>query len=150
MTKTGYVKFWFWPFDFKPALFPATNIPNSAKCNRIFPGKGRRGKTLILSYLDSQLPEVFSEEYFYFRFRLSLGEKGKLKLDQKCKFWVRLLNLSKLEPFKKFSNNVFISYSVSVKLNHIWWSLDPKTSQKGLNWYAKLWKFITWQQQMLY
>ena len=35
------------PLTFDPALFPGKNIPNIAKSNRIFPGKGRGDKDFI-------------------------------------------------------------------------------------------------------
>ena len=40
-----------------PALFPAKNIPNSAKINRIFPDKGMEDRALSLTYLDSPMGE---------------------------------------------------------------------------------------------
>ena len=36
-----------------PALFPARNSLNSAKCNCIFPGKRRGDRALILAHLDN-------------------------------------------------------------------------------------------------
>ena len=42
-----------------PAIFPGKNIPNIAKSNHIFPGKGRGDKEFILTYLDSSMAEVF-------------------------------------------------------------------------------------------
>ena len=41
------------------ALFPAKNSPNSTKSNRIFSGRERGDRTLILTYLDSPMAEVF-------------------------------------------------------------------------------------------
>ena len=44
---------------FDLALFPGKNIPNIAKSNCIFPGKGTGDKDFILAYLDSSMAEVF-------------------------------------------------------------------------------------------
>ena len=70
------------------ALFPTKNRPNSAKSNRIFPGKETGDRTLILTYLDSPMAEVFPSKYTFFRFRPSSGGNGRTNL-QKCKLWVR-------------------------------------------------------------
>ena len=51
---------------FDPALFPGKNIPNIAKSNRIFPGKGRWDKDFILTYLDSPMAEVFPHYCLFF------------------------------------------------------------------------------------
>ena len=47
------------PFTCDPVLFPGKNSPSIAKSNRIFPGKGRGDKALILTDLDSPTAEVF-------------------------------------------------------------------------------------------
>ena len=47
------------PLTCDPVLFPGKNIPNIAKSNRFFPGKGRDDKDFILTYLDSSMAEVF-------------------------------------------------------------------------------------------
>ena len=47
-----------------PSLFPTRNSPNGAKSNRIFPGKGRQDRALILTFLDSPMVEVLPEKYF--------------------------------------------------------------------------------------
>ena len=49
-----------------PALFPARNSLNSAKCNCIFPGKRRGDRALILTSLDSPMVEVFQTNSFFF------------------------------------------------------------------------------------
>ena len=43
------------PLTLDTALFPGKNIPNIAKINRIFPGKGRGDKDFILTYVDSSV-----------------------------------------------------------------------------------------------
>ena len=47
------------PLTCDSSLFPGKNIPNIAKSDRIFPGKGKRDKFFILGYLDSSKTEVF-------------------------------------------------------------------------------------------
>ena len=47
-------------------LFPGKNSPSIANSNRVFPGKGRRDRALILTYLDSQVTEVFPDYCLYF------------------------------------------------------------------------------------
>ena len=75
------------PLTCDPALFPAKNTLNSAKSIRIFPGKRRRDRALILTYLDSPMTEVFPHPYLFFQFRPSSGERFQgSKLDQNCKF----------------------------------------------------------------
>ena len=64
-----------------PALFPGKNIPNIAPSNRIFPGKGRRDKNFILTYLDLKF---FRTTAYFFRFWPFSGGKERSKLDQKC------------------------------------------------------------------
>ena len=57
--KKNFVKLCSSPLTCDPALFPDKNSPNIAKSNRIFPGKGRGDKALILTYLDSPAADVF-------------------------------------------------------------------------------------------
>ena len=59
------------------ALFPGKNSPNIAKSNRIFPGKGRGDKSLILSYLDSSMAEVYPHCCLFFSIlAIFRGETG--------------------------------------------------------------------------
>ena len=55
------------PLTSDPALFPAENIPNSAKSNHIFRGKRRGDRALILRVLDSPMANVFppKDTYLY-------------------------------------------------------------------------------------
>ena len=63
-----------------PALFPGTNIPNIAKSNPIFHGKGKEDKDFILTYLDSSVAEVFPHYCLFFQFWSSSGGKERSKL----------------------------------------------------------------------
>ena len=56
------------PLTSDPALFPAENIPNSAKSNHIFRGKRRGDRALILKVLDSSIR--FSHLSSYSSFKL--------------------------------------------------------------------------------
>ena len=53
--------------------FLAKNSTNSAKSNRIFPGKRTRDRALILTYLDSSMAEGYLDYYVFFQFRPSSG-----------------------------------------------------------------------------
>ena len=47
------------PLTFDLVRFSAKNTQNSAKNNRICPGKARGGRALIVRYLDSPMAKVF-------------------------------------------------------------------------------------------
>ena len=94
------------------ALFLAKNSPNSAKSNRIFPGKERGDRALILTYFNNPMAEVFSHDYFFFSILVIFKGNGGSKLNQKCKFWIRRFS-TKLESFKKLSNKVFVCQSAT-------------------------------------
>ena len=53
------------PLTCDPALFPAKNSPNSAKNNRISPGKGTGERVLIFIFSDSPMTEVFPHHFFF-------------------------------------------------------------------------------------
>ena len=72
------------PLTCDTALFPGENIPNNAKSNLIFPGKGRKDKDFILTYSDSLMAEAFPHYCLFFRFWPSSGGKEGSWLDQKC------------------------------------------------------------------
>ena len=55
---------------------------DSAMANRLFPGKGRGDKALILTYLDSAMAKV-SLRYCLF-FSISAIFRGKRGSDRKC------------------------------------------------------------------
>ena len=43
--------------------FPGKYSPNIANNNRVFPGKGRGDRALILTYLDDPMADIFSHYY---------------------------------------------------------------------------------------
>ena len=63
------------PLTCDPFFFLAKNSTNSAKSNRIFPRKERGDRASILTYLDSQMVEVFPQ--FYLFISISAIFKGK-------------------------------------------------------------------------
>ena len=79
------------PLTCDPAMFLAKKSPNSAKRNRIFSGKGRGDRALILKYLGSPM---------------TTGGNGKSRLNQKCKFWIRPFSI-KIEILQQFSKQCF-------------------------------------------
>ena len=69
-----------------PALFPGKNIPNIAKRNHIFPGKGRGDKDFILTYLDSSMAEVFPH------YCLIFSDFGHLQDKKRGQCWTKSAN----------------------------------------------------------
>ena len=123
------------PFTCDPTLFSGKNIPNIAKSNPIFPGKGREDKDFILTYLVSSMTEVFPHYCLFFDF-------GQIQEEKTSQSWTKSANFGSdpcpeiLESIKKCSNSVFISQSITSGENFgnigpYWGSKDPKTSQKG-------------------
>ena len=86
-----FVKFWFYPFDLLPRLFPGKNILNIAKINRIFSGKERWDKDFIFTYLDSSVTEVFRTTAYFF----DIGHLQEVKMGQ---------------SWTKSPNSVFVCY----------------------------------------
>ena len=64
-------------------LFPSKNSPNIAKSNRVFPGKGKGDKTLILKFLDSPMAEVFPHYSLSFSILAIFREKRAVKVGLK-------------------------------------------------------------------
>ena len=71
------------PLIWDPTLFPRKNNPNIAKSNRIFPGKGREDRPLILTYLDSPMAEVFPYNCLSFSISAIFRRKRVLKVGPK-------------------------------------------------------------------
>ena len=55
-------------------------IPNIAKSNRIFPGKGREDKDFILTCMDSSMAEVFPHCCLFFSILTIFRKKRELKV----------------------------------------------------------------------
>ena len=49
-----------------PTLFPGKNSPNIAKSNRVFPGKKKEDRALILTYLNSPVADAVLHIFFDF------------------------------------------------------------------------------------
>ena len=100
------------PFTCDPTLFSGKNIPNIAKSNPIFPGKGREDKDFILTYLVSSMTEVFPHYFLFFDF-------GQIQEEKTSQSWTKSANFGPdpcpeiLESIKKCSNSVFISQSIT-------------------------------------
>ena len=75
--------------------------------------------------------------FFFFRFQPSSGGSGVSKLDLKCKLWMRPFSIKtrilQKKKFKTFflSTRVLPLVKMLAKLDHIWGSKDPKSSQKN-------------------
>ena len=101
--------------------------------------------SLILRYLDSPMAKVF---------RLSSGRNGESKLDQKCKLWVSPVS-AYIWIFQRSLKHTFSLLEYYLLGGGGEEGIGSKKPPKGtiwwmLNWYKTLWKFITWQPQMLY
>ena len=59
------------PLICHPNLSPGKNSPNIANSSRVFLGKGRRDKALVLAYLGSPIAEVFPHYCLSFFYCLS-------------------------------------------------------------------------------
>ena len=79
------------PLIFDSTLFPDKNSPDIAKRGRVFSGKGRWDRALILTYFDNPMTDCL-----YFSILAIFRGNVWSKLNQKCKLWVRLffINLS--------------------------------------------------------
>ena len=68
---------------FDATLFPGKRSPNIAKSNRVFPGKGRGYRALILTYLDGLMAEVFPHYRLSFSISAIFIGKRVVKLGPK-------------------------------------------------------------------
>ena len=77
------------PLICDPTLFPGKNCPNIAKNNRVFLGKGKEDRALILTYLNSPMAEVFL--HYSLSFSISAIFKGKrvIKGGPKVRTWMK-------------------------------------------------------------
>ena len=123
-------------------LFPGKNSPNIAKSNRVFPGKGKEDRALILTYLNSSMAEVFPQHSSSFSISAIFRGKWVIKVGPKVKTLGSSLFHENSNPSNFFQTmHVFARLLPLVRilaiLHHIWGSKGPKTSQEG-PWYAKL------------
>ena len=118
------------PLICDPTLFPGKNSRNIANSNRVFSGKGRGDRVLILTYLDSQIADVFPHLCLSFSILGILREKLVVNF---ANFW-SISFLWKLESFKFclmfLLPRVLPMVRISATLDHIWGSKGPKSSQK--------------------
>ena len=96
--------------------------------------------------------------FFFFISAIFRGN-GKSKLNQKCEFWLSTVSV-KIWIFQRFLKYSFFFLNNTpgenfIKIGQHLKKLGPKKPPKRaiswmLNQHEKLWKFITWQPQMLY
>ena len=112
-------------------------IVNIAKSNCIFPGKKKRGRALILKYLDSLMAEVFSHHCLSFSISVIFRGMQVVKVGPKVQTLGPSLFHKNSNPsifFQTmflFSRVLLTLVRLSAILGHIWAGRDPKTSQKG-------------------
>ena len=127
-------------FDFNslicvPTLFPGKNIPNTAKSNRVFPGKGIRDRALILTRLDSPMAEVSLHYDLSFSILVIFKGKRVVKVGPKVQTLGPSLFHESLNP-SSFFQTMFLCarivplVRISTTLNHICGSKGSKTFQK--------------------
>lgn len=87
--------------------------------------------------------------FFFFSILPIFRWKGEVKVGPKAQISDPSLFHKNVNPSKIFKQYFCFLKSFG-KTEPCLVEFRPKTFQKGLNCYAKLWKFITWQQQMLY
>ena len=100
----NFVKFW----------EKSRNSPNIAKSNRVFPGKARGDRALVLTYLDSAIAEVFHRYCLPFSISTIFEKNEQSKLDEKSKLWVR--------PFMKTRIlQIFFKQCFCLLEYNLWW-----------------------------
>ena len=117
-------------------MFPGKNSPNIAKSDRAFPGKVRGDRTLILTYLNNPMAEVFP--HYYLSFSISAIFRGKrvVKFGPKVQSLGPSLFHKSLNP-SSFFQRMFLFARLTTsgenfgKIGNISGSKSPKTSQKG-------------------
>ena len=104
------------------------------KATVFFPETGRENKALILTYLDSPMPMVklFHEKYLLFTLVQS---------------WAKKQNFG--TSYSRKNSDFSVVLQISVTLDRIWGSKDPKTLQKWAlygYWFGtqNFWKYLTW------
>ena len=128
-------------FDFNPlicdpTLFPGKNSPNIAKSNnRVFPGKGRGDRALILTYLDSPMAEVFPHYCLSFSIPAIFMGKRVVNVGPKVQTLAPSLFHENSNPSSFFQTmflfaRVLPLARISAILDHICGSKSPKTFQK--------------------
>ena len=97
------------PLICDPTLFLGKNCPNIAKSNRVFPGKEKKDRALILTYLDSRMVEVFPHFSLSFSISTIFRVKRVIKVGPKVmKHFGSSLFHENSNPSNFFSNNAFV------------------------------------------
>ena len=115
--------------------------PNSAKSNRIFPGKWRGYRAMILTYLDSLMADIFPLYCQYISITAIFRGKRWTKAGSKVQILCPSLFHKNSNPLKNFQTmflfaRVLPLVIVSTKLDHIWGSKGPKTQ----HYFASSWE----------
>ena len=105
------------PLTCDTTLFPGKNSPNFANSNRVFPGKGRGDRALILTYLDSPIVEVFPPCCLS-----KVQTLGPFLFNENS-------NPSNIFQTMFLFTTVLPLVRISALFDHIWWSKSPKSSQ---------------------
>ena len=123
------------PLICDPTLFPGKNSLNIAKNSRSFPGKMRWDRALVLTYFDSPVAEAFPRYY------LSFLDFGHLQGEWVVKVGPELFK----QCFYFLFGNIGPYFGEQAPKN-----LAKRAILWMLNRYAKLWKLLTQQPQMLF
>ena len=81
------------PLTCDPTVSSGKIIPNIAKSDRIFPGKGREDKDFILTCMDSSMAEVFPHCCLFFSILTIFRKKRELKVGSEVLTFFQLLYL---------------------------------------------------------
>ena len=119
-----------------PTLFSGKNSPNTTQSNRVFLGKRRVDRALILTYLNSAMAEVFP--HYCLSFSISAIFKGKrvVKVGSKVQTLGPSLFYENSNPAKNVQTMFLFAIviplvRITAILDHIWGSKGPETSIKG-------------------
>ena len=132
--------------------------PNRIKSNRVFPGKGKGDKDLILIYLVSPMTDVFLHNWLFCLISALFRGKWMVKVGPKEQTLGSSLFHENSSP-SSFSKQCcyLLGYYLWWEFRQYWaisWKeraqiLPKRAISWMLNQHAKL-KFLTWQSQMLY
>ena len=130
-----HVRIFEWIYTLQLLLCQGTPCPKQAQYL-----KGRGGRALILTYLDSPVTEVFPHHWLYlFNFGHLQGEMGGQSWTKSANFG-SAFSLWKLESFQFFQATllfprVFPLVRISEILDHFWGSYPKRAISWMLNWH---------------
>ena len=124
------------PLICHPTLFPGKNSPNIAKSDRIFPGKRKEDRALILTYLNNPMDEVFSSCSLSFSISAIFSGKRVIKVGPKVKTLGSSLFHENSNPSNFFKRMLLFArvlplVRILAISRHIWGSKGPKPPKKG-------------------